>query len=173
MRRSLRMVSRGVVAASVAIKLLVPVGYMPAAIADGGPIRLCDSGPAGAIASARGAGNNMPAHQTGDHAHGHAHGHADGHGHDQGHALADGADQAEKSDRAPERIHDHDQPGASHHDWERCYLGGLSSLAAVSTDWHFFVPTLRPAAIATVDREFVVRLAVIAFRPRGPPITHT
>jgi hypothetical protein len=143
-RQSLRVASRGVVAAAVAIKLLVPVGYMPAAIADGGPIRLCDSGPAGAIASLRSAANDVPAHQSGDHAHGHAHGHG----------------------------HDHDESGASHHDWERCYLGGLSSLAAVSTDWHFSVPALRPAAIATADREFVTRLAVFAFRPRGPPITH-
>src|SRR5690606_7795229 len=50
--RMLRRIGRATAFLSFASKLLVPVGYMPAALGDGGPIRLCDSGLAGALLDA-------------------------------------------------------------------------------------------------------------------------
>ena len=37
-----------------AVKLLIPVGYMPTAIGDGWPLRLCDAGLSGAVFSETG-----------------------------------------------------------------------------------------------------------------------
>lgn len=122
---------------------------MPAALADGGPITLCNAGPAAMLTELAAASTHEPAS-----------GHAD-HGPDSG----DAAD------------HDHGTPGhddtsSSHHDWERCSLGGLASLAAIASHWDFAVEPLPAARIAVADVTAVGRRTVVPFRSRAPPLTH-
>jgi hypothetical protein len=160
-RKGLRSALRGVFTLAVAIKLLVPVGYMPAALADGGPIRLCDTGPTVALA-ARDADIAAPTQVDGSapgdahHLHDHDHDHDHNHRHDHSHASG-GA-------------HDNSHSDASHHDWERCYLGGLSSFAALASDWQFTPPVLQAAGIASTDHTLLIGRVTVSFRPRGPPL---
>lgn len=50
-KRLLRAAMRGGAAVSVLAKLLIPVGYMPGALADGGPVVLCGAGIPAALAA--------------------------------------------------------------------------------------------------------------------------
>ncbi|MBN1240324.1 MAG: hypothetical protein JXB36_17605, partial [Gammaproteobacteria bacterium] len=111
-----------------------------------GPIRLCDAGP-GAMAAHRPADPSPHGLQ----------------GHD-GHEPT--------SVSLPDGAHDHDDPSANHHGWERCSLGGLASLAAIAGDWHFALPHVRPAHVAPSDGAAADRRTVFAFRSRAPPLAH-
>jgi hypothetical protein len=128
---------------AVAAKLLVPVGYMPAALADGGPFMLCGSEFSAATA---------PASQSEHGSHGH-------------------------ESRGPEShvhgtaAHDHgEEPAAGHHEWERCSLGGLASLAALSVEWHFGIESRPPEGVAVPEVSFFSAGAPVAFRSRAPPV---
>lgn len=126
---------RAFAALAVATKLLVPVGFMPAAVADGSPIRLCDGGRAAVMHTQMA----MPAPD----------------------AMAGSA-------------HDHGKEGAGHHEWERCSLGGLASMAAVAFEISFAVAESgadhepRPAAM---DRRSIERPR--RFLARAPPVELT
>jgi hypothetical protein len=66
-KRALGHGGRALSCAAIIVKLLVPVGYMPAALASGAPIRLCDGYLPRAL--------QLPAEQVAPTAHGMAHGH--------------------------------------------------------------------------------------------------
>ncbi|HEY7671413.1 MAG TPA: hypothetical protein VIC71_04280 [Gammaproteobacteria bacterium] len=62
---------------ALACRLAIPAGFMPAPLADGGPLRLCLGGPAGAFLEALA----TQAHASGEHhAQHHHHGHDDNNG---------------------------------------------------------------------------------------------
>lgn len=126
---------RVLAACAIAAKLLVPAGYMPGALADGGPIMLCDSG--------------LPEALAGRHEHG-----APEHGHD--------ADPAAQSGD--------EQPAADHSEWDRCSLGVLAGLAAVTTEWRFDLPAGGPSRAEPIDRFYLPLGEILAFRARGPPV---
>lgn len=171
----LRRIGRATAFLSFASKLLVPVGYMPAALGDGGPIRLCDSGLAGALLDASVHADAGALH---DSLHGHPVAASDSlHGHagaarnaPHGHAVAgDGqADYAHHPAQDPAR-HGHDTQ--DHGPWERCALGGLASLAAIASE-----PIL-PIDSAPVPERIHAEIAAwpsraeVAVRARGPPST--
>jgi hypothetical protein len=75
MLRTLRRYVIGLALLGFACRAFVPVGYMPAAITDGGPIVLCHGGPVGAWLADAGSrnGHGGHGHHPGDHDH-------DGHG---------------------------------------------------------------------------------------------
>jgi hypothetical protein len=143
-KRTVAILLRGGVFLALASKLLVPPGYMPSAIADGGPIRLCDVGLPATLVSGAGAGE----HIVGAHE---AHANAG--------ALRDRAAAA------------HDQGGRSdkHHEWEHCPLGGLASLAAIADDWQIALPYAVQRHFVPVDFVAFDRQIFIAFRSRAPP----
>jgi hypothetical protein len=154
-RRAGRALLRGTAFLALAAKLLVPVGYMPASLAEGG-LRLCDSDLAAAFAA--------PPRAAAEHAgspagHGH-HGGADENAHRHAHEAAAGQTQP----------HQHDDEQDSHHDWERCSLGGLASLAAVPAECRIALPAAAPERVAAAETIVVGRPAAIGFRSRAPPI---
>jgi hypothetical protein len=146
---------RGGAYVALAAKFLVPIGYMPASLADGGPIRLCDAGPLAELPTRSAA--------PGDHA-SHAHEeHADGHA----------ASSHSVPENGPAVGHDHDDSSAGHHDWERCALGGLASLAALAGDGHIALPPLRPVRVAIAEVAPFSPQTVVPFRSRAPPLAHS
>ena len=151
---------RGLILLAVGAKLLIPIGYMPAALADGGPVALCGSGLPAALAMQHDhAGNlshdaaghgQMPsgphvAMPSGDHA-------------TSGHEYAEsGAAQGEA-------------PTAEHHEWERCSLGGLASLAAIASEWTLDLPARASQRAIAPGPERPIQTTRPAFRSRAPPI---
>jgi len=94
---------------AVACRALVPVGYMPAALSDGGPVKVCHGGLAGAFFAALAEQRAT----TGSHA-----GHGEGAEH--GHAHSPGS----HGDQAP----------AGHEAWEHCPVGTVFAHAALTSD---------------------------------------
>ena len=134
-KAAMRALARSFAALAVATKLLVPIGFMPAALADGSPFRLCDGGRDAVIPMQMA----MPMLET----------------------MAGG-------------VHDHGKQGARHHEWERCSLGGLASMAAVAVDVSFVVA--EPCADqlpppTTVDRHSIE--CPRGFLARAPPVSLT
>lgn len=132
---------------AVAAKLLVPVGYMPAAFADGGPIMLCGPGLLAASVSSHEPGP-APHEQAGS-----THSH---------HAAATG--EAAPGQSEPE------QPVSGHHEWERCSLGGLASLAAMAAEWHLDLISVEQENLAIDDVGARPAATLLAFRSRAPPV---
>ena len=146
---------RGFLAIALAAKFLMPVGYMPASLADGGlPITLCDSVFAAFFEERARAGG------AADHA---AHGDADAHG-ASSHFGAAGPGHADG--------HDHRDSSAGHSDREHCALGGLAALAAIASNWDFTIAPLPAARLARSDAAVTERHSFRAFRSRAPPFTH-
>jgi hypothetical protein len=157
-KRTVAILLRGGVFFALASKLLVPPGYMPSAIADGGPIRLCDVGLPATLVSGAGAGEHIVgAHEA--HANAGALRDRDAAAHDHGAAAHDHDGAA------------HDQGGRSdkHHEWEHCPLGGLASLAAIADDWQIALPYAVQRHFVPVDFVAFDRQIFIAFRSRAPP----
>jgi hypothetical protein len=146
-RSTLRKTLRGVAFVALAAKFLVPVGYMPASLADGGPIRLCESGPVLGTPSAASSPHASHAQHT--------------------HSSSHAGDSGSLNDPAAAGEHDHDDSSAGHHDWERCSLGGL---AAIAGEWQIAVATLPPARIAVAASTSFSRQTVVPFRSRAPPL---
>jgi hypothetical protein len=124
-------------------RALIPLGFMPASLADGGPVVVCHGGAAGAffeaLAEARHAGG--------------------GHVHDAG-----GADHADHGSHAPD-----DAAGADHTGWERCPVGAAYAGAPLSHEFSLSLLSLahvyaqaEPAAAPTVT-------TVSPYRARAPP----
>lgn len=159
-KRLSRRALQGATLLAVAAKLLVPLGYMPGALADGGPIVLCPAGlPPGFRVTLAVAGN---ADRHASHAELAASApDADG-------RAASGARDDALSGPGPDGsapTHDH-ADGAP---WERCTLGGLAGLVPLA-----FSPTLVDTAPGP-DTAPVFAAApasertVTVVRSRGPP----
>lgn len=155
--RLLRTAGRGAAVLSLAAKLLIPIGYMPGALADGGPIVLCGAGMPGGIMAALGSGaDHARSHEHVDASH-HADLHA-GHGspaeHDPGHDSEHG-------------------PGSDHGPWERCVLGALAFLAPLAVAG---VPSIAPLGSSETPPVESARLesrSIAVVRARGPPYLHS
>ncbi len=134
-------------------KLLVPVGFMPAPLASGSLLMLCDG--------FQPVPHTMPAAQpasatTGEHA---AHPDAGTMHHGMHGAAADASESPEP-----------DPADGAHDEWKRCSLGGLASLAALTHDYDFQLAAGHhaPAAILAIDG--TSRNVLLAFRSRAPPL---
>jgi hypothetical protein len=138
---------RGFVVLAVGAKLLVPVGYMPASLADGGPFMLCGSG--------------LPASLRSGHEHAATM---------DDHAMSGAASEATGSVQGHEPTQG-EQPSSERHEWERCSLGGLASLAAFTAEWRFELPAVAPERVASYEHAVTMRAGWLAFRSRAPPIT--
>lgn len=155
-RRSWRVAWRGLTAGAVIAKLLVPFGYMPAALADGG-FRLCD----GYLPSI-----DMPmgaAHMGSDTLHDHSAPHAM-----HGSGVPAEAPAAGAGNQAP--LGDH----GGHHHWDHCPLGALATLAAIApADWQLPLYAASTEPVRETDREAFVPRTVGPFQSRAPPSVHS
>ncbi|HEX6993062.1 MAG TPA: hypothetical protein VF339_02845 [Gammaproteobacteria bacterium] len=122
-------------------RALVPVGFMPAPLADGGPIRICDGGIAGALLAAlteQRASAVQPAADT----------HADAH-HSQ---------------------HDDHQRGLDHEGWERCPIGTAFAFAVLAYDLALPLPSLEHV-LAEGERDVAIPRALPShYHARAPPL---
>jgi hypothetical protein len=167
-RRFAAALCRGFAVLAVGAKLLVPVGYMSASLADGGPIMLCGSGLPASLLLAHGHAAPGDADTQSGHASsafGHVHAASQ---HD--HALSGAETAAPGSELGYESTQD-DQPSSEQHQWERCSLGGLASLAAFTAEWRFELPAVAPERVASYEHAVTMRAGWLAFRSRAPPIT--
>lgn len=140
--------------AALVLKLLVPVGYMPGALADGSPIKLC-----GYVAA--------PPHVPPDAG---PHGHGDHARHSSESPLAAGG--AAGPEHAGEG-HAHDDPTARHDQWERCALGSVASQAAIPAEWPITV-TAEQFDLSVIPPAPLRRAVTIrSFRARAPPAAHS
>jgi hypothetical protein len=154
-----RLALRGLLSVGLLPRLLIPVGFMPAAFADGGPIAIC--GDYGWVASAAYAGLAVPMGHA-DHADQAMHAGMDHHG---PHAAADTTLAA----AADEPGQEHEQ----HRQWERCAFAGAASSAPLVADWH--LDLLSPAGVSlhqTAALPFA-QGRILSFRSRAPPGTHS
>jgi hypothetical protein len=138
--RLLRVLARSAAFVALTAKLLVPVGYMPAALADGGPIRLCDSYRGGLAAEQL----SMPSAHMGQH-----------------------VEHAADMSAAAGEEHAH-EPG-QHHEWKHCSLGALASAAAITSDWAFALPFSAAERIESSEQVAHGHRTLIQFRSRAPP----
>jgi len=123
-------------------RALVPVGFMPAPLADGGPIRICHGGASGALFAAL--LELQSANGFEEHAHGDLHGH-----------------QQDQQD-------DHDR-NANHDGWERCPVGAVFAFAVLVSD--FALPLLPlDHVLARSDSNLAVLPALPGhYQARAPP----
>jgi len=157
-------------------KLLIPIGFMPAALADGGPITICSA--YGWMPAA--AGSDAPMQPVTHGAHTGHDGHAlpaphvagsDGPG-DMvsgmyGAAPTAGDDTGTAPGSDPGREHEH------HDQWERCAFAGTASATPLGIDWQLaLVPqaTQLPAVGPTI---LATRAPGVYFRSRAPPTLHS
>lgn len=125
-----------------ALRAIVPVGYMPAAIDEGGPFVLCQGVSAATLAAL--SPHDSIHGSTGSHGAGTVH-----------HAMVDGTA---------------DNPGGSHDErWERCELGTGSASAAMAAAMPVFVVV--PVSIPAVSSEAKLTAASrpSPYRARAPP----
>jgi hypothetical protein len=160
---------------AVASKLLVPIGYMPAAIAGGSPFMLCVSylgGPSSQVAAAEVPSSEHAAAEQesakwasmGSGAMGHHSGHAAG-GH---HANVSGDVKSDDND-----IEDGDHDSGQHHEWERCSFGGLATSTPITSGFHHeWMPQVSTRAYLA-ERIALGRSSFVAFRSRAPPLSHS
>lgn len=150
-RRCRPLVLRGALALGLLPKLLIPVGFMPAALADGGPITPCSgyAAPPTAVTSPV----SMPMHG--------AHVAADDGG---AHATAKGI-----GARADEHGDEHE----THHQWERCAYSGTASLAPLAAAWQLAIDAPAVERIGAGKASTVTRAPRIFFRSRAPPLLHS
>ena len=163
--RLLRTAGRGAVVLSLVAKLLIPVGYMPGALAEGGPIVLCGAGMPAALMAARGSGvagaDYAPAHEHIDALH-HAGAHDAGHG-PRGEHYAE-------SDHGPRGEHD---PESDHGPWERCVLGALAFLAPLAGADLPSIAPLGSSETPPVENTRLESRSIAVVRARGPPYLHS
>jgi len=151
----IRRIGRSAAFLALASKLLVPVGYMPAAIVDGGPIRLCDMG-----LSLDGAA-------------------PDSHDRSSGHAAVVGDASVEDGHGSPAASHQaaiedaqdtHDHGATSEHGaWERCALGSLASLVALTGDVALPILFTQRSECDLLEPAALSGRADVATRARDPP----
>lgn len=135
-------------------RALIPVGFMPAALADGGPITVCHGGPAGAFFQAL--ADRRPSERAATasaRAHGHVPANADAHAVDAG----------------KDPLGHPDERATEHAPWERCAIGAAFSPAVLTGELSFQIPALDHA----FDRAEPIRpphsAFVRSYRARAPP----
>lgn len=132
------------------VRALVPIGFMPASLADGGPIRVCGSGLVGAWLEQIAAANEPDAVDAsgGETAHAGAHAHSAEHPHtaDPRHTAdpphtADPAHAAEyaHADDPAQPPHDSSH-GSAHMVWEKCPAGTAFAHTALPSEFVFDLP---------------------------------
>jgi hypothetical protein len=123
-------------------RALIPGGYMPAPLAEGGPVVLCHSGLAGAFVRA------LSEAQTAN-AHTHAADHSAGTSH--------------------EHQHSEDEPDTSHDAWEHCPVGAAFSAAPLSQEFALSLPE-PDHELGQAEPAAVVRTVFSSpYRARAPP----
>lgn len=141
------------------IRAVVPVGYMPAPIAEGGPFALCQGTSAATLAML--AMVEAPHHGIGEPAeHGGHSGHATGH-------TADLAGQP--ADPAGYQVDPAGHPSGHDVRWEHCPLGIGAADAAVG--FALSLPSFGPAAVFRYFSvpELLALEPIRRFQARGPP----
>jgi len=122
-------------------RALVPVGFMPAPVADGGPIRVCHGGAAGTLLAAL-------LEQRTSGVLGDSHSHADGH-----HSQPD----------EPER-------DLNHEGWERCPIGTTFAFAVLVSDLALpLLPLEHALAEGEIDSA-IPRTLPSNYHARAPPL---
>jgi hypothetical protein len=128
-----------------ACRVLVPAGFMPAMLSDGGPIRICHAGAAGAFFQAFADYRSGPAgHSELAHA-----------GHHAGSQPA-AADQDDKH-------------SGDHAAWERCDIGAVFAYAAIAAEFQLVILELDHAN-QWIERRYSTPLLLPGtYRARAPP----
>ena len=136
----------GLVLLAMLCRVWIPVGFMPAAIGDGGPVAICHGGTAGeffrGLAEAR--------LEAASHA-----GHANHDSHD-GSAAHEALDSATS-------------PAADHAAWEHCPFGAAFGAALVSAEVDAGLLTLGRALEPVEPARLVADTIVSSYRARAPP----
>ena len=127
----------------LACRVLVPAGYMPAPLGQGGPVILCHGGIAGQFLASLQTEPTEPDH------HAHAHGEAASGAHD-------GAS--------------HDDSG-QHEAWELCPIGSALAAAALTAEFDLQTVTLSEPAPAVEPVAFATTLLARSYWARAPPST--
>lgn len=122
-------------------RALVPAGFMPAPIADGGPIRFCHGGAAGALLTALLSQRSSLAEE---------HAHAGDHGHGQ---------------------HEDDhRDHVKHEAWDRCPVGTAFAFAALTADFSLPLLSLEHDFEPVVAGPPVAGVVLAHYRARAPPL---
>lgn len=131
-------------------RALVPAGFMPAPLSEGGPIRFCHGGPAGALLAsiadrrAFAAAERADGHDARNSIHEHAHAGAD--------AATDGG---------------HD---AGHEGWDRCPVGAAFSFAVLAGEVALPLPVPARALLPSEARVHAPRAIPSGYHARAPPL---
>ena len=123
-----------------ACRALVPAGFMPAPLAEGGPIRVCPSGPAAAFFAALG-------HRHASHTN-HAH-----------------PGQAGR----PSGAHGHDGRSSEHDAWDHCPTGTAFAHAALVSEYPAFAVERDHAFDRTEPADSATTLLAQPYWARAPP----
>ena len=152
-------------------KLLIPIGFMPAALADGGPITIC--GASGFMPAA--AGSDAPPQPVMHGAHaGHGPsadlaGPGDHTGMASGIAGAAAAGADPVTDAASGAGDEHE-----HHDqWERCAFAGTASATPLGIDWQLALVPQANELVGISPAILTTRAPTVYFRSRAPPTLHS
>jgi|GEM_PF-2084858 hypothetical protein len=132
-------------------RALVPVGFMPAPVADGGPFRLCHGGAAGALVAAL-LGQASTSFAADDYAHEYAHS-------DPRHSHHAGVDHAAPDDRQ----------NANHEGWERCPIGAVLAFAVIASDFALPLLTLDHVLAGSDFSASIPRPLSTSYQARAPP----
>src|SRR5690606_14556894 len=142
-------------------RALVPVGFMPAALADGGPFSFCHGGPAGALLTAL---VERRLHDASPETHAEARTHA----HDQSHPTDPASTPAHGASLA-EQQHDHTHD-ASHQGWDRCPVGTAFSFAVLAADVDLPLLALAHAFEPPPSDAPILGVLPPRYRARAPPL---
>lgn len=130
---------------SFACRALVPIGLMPSPFGEGGPIKFCHGGSAGAFFQAL--AESRESERAVDHATHH---------------------------HAPYWSSDHQGRGedqtSEHAAWEHCPVGSAFSYAGAASELHFQILALEHAFHRSVPTRPVDLVFVGSYRARAPPI---
>jgi hypothetical protein len=122
-------------------RLFVPAGFMPGALADGGPLKLCPGGAAGALLEALAARAAEPGAIPDTHHH-----------HHHGETIEDGGS-AEQYDP-----------------WQHCPVGSVFATVGLAFELTTPVLALEHVRVVQVSPAFFSQLRAGAYRARAPPL---
>ncbi len=179
-----------VAVAIFACRALIPAGFMPAALAEGGPVVICHGGLVGEFfrglaATGASPGTDMPEDAgTAGHSSGHQQSHPNSlpPSEPAGHAehtadtatggMGDAHDQAVEHHLDYPAAHDHagDQADPSHEAWEHCPVGAASAAVPIPQDYDFSLPATEHV-LGHAEPQILAPADVTAgYRARAPPI---
>jgi hypothetical protein len=128
-----------------ACRALVPVGFMPAALGDGGPIKVCHGGLASELFRSLAEMRSAHAHT----------------GHDHSSALADHGQTLDSSEDGHDRT--------DHAGWEHCSIGAAFAYAALIADIHFHFHAPEHSFDRIESSQPVAPIFVGSYHARAPP----